>query len=68
MELIFTASALALVGSFANAQVINPDMFTMLFSIFAVAAVEVITLVTFYVYMKHKGMDFDIRNLSKLKW
>jgi hypothetical protein len=40
----------------------------MFIAIWAVAAVEVITLVTFYVYMKSRGFNFDVSKLSKLKW
>jgi len=36
--------------------------------LWAVAAVEIITLITFYAYMKSRGFDFDITKLSKLKW
>ena len=68
VELIFVASTIALVGSFSYGVTVNPYAVVMLFSIFAVAAVEIITVITFYIYMKHHGVSFDITKLSKLKW
>ena len=68
IELIFVAGIVALVGFFYISPKPNPDAVLMLLSIFAVAAVEIITVVTFYVYMKHRGVDFDVRKLSRLKW
>ncbi len=68
IELIFVASLIALVGFFSSSPVPNPDAVIMLLSIFAVAAAEIITVVTFYVYMKHREADFDVRKLSKMKW
>ncbi len=68
IELIFVASIILLVGFFSSNAIVNPDAVIMLMSIFAVAAVEIITVITFYVYMKHRGAEFDVRKLSKLKW
>ena len=68
IELIFIASTIALVSFFAYAQ--NPDSSAvpLLIGIWAVASTEIIILITFYVYMKSKGFDFDVSKLSKLKW
>jgi NADH:ubiquinone oxidoreductase subunit K len=68
VELIFVASIIALIGFFSYNQAVNPDAVIMLIAVFAVAAVEVIAVITFYVYMKHRGIDFDVSKLSKLKW
>lgn len=68
VELIFVASTVALVGNFSYGSSANPDAVIMLFSIFAVAAVEIIAVITFYVYMKHHRIEFDVTKLSKLKW
>ncbi len=68
IELIFVASSILLVGYFAYNQVSNPGALIMLIGIWGVAAVEIITLITFYIYMKHRGIDFDVTKLSKMKW
>jgi NADH:ubiquinone oxidoreductase subunit K len=68
IELIFIASIIALVSFFSYATSPDPSAVMMLIGIWAVASVEIITLITFYVYMKAKGFDFDITKLSKLKW
>lgn len=68
VELMFVSSSILLIYFFAYAS--NPDasVVPMMISIWAVAAVEVIALITFYVYMKSRGFDFDVTRLSKLKW
>jgi len=66
--LVFLASSIALVSFFAYAQNPSPSAVTMLIGIWAVASTEIITLITFYVYMKVRGLDFDLTRLSKLKW
>ncbi len=68
VELIFAASVVALTGFFASQGSVSQYAITMLFSIFAVAAVEIITVIAFYVYMKHYGIEFDISKLSRMKW
>ncbi len=68
VELIFAASIVLLVGIFSYSSKPNPDAVIMLFSIFAVAAAEVITVISFYMYMKHNRIEFDVTKLSKLKW
>ncbi len=69
IELIFMASTIAVVGFFEYAQPLSgAGAFISIVSIWAVAAVEVITLIAFYVYMKARGFDFDVSLLSKLKW
>jgi NADH:ubiquinone oxidoreductase subunit K len=68
IELVFIASTIALVSFFAYAQDPDPSAVIMLIGIWSVASVEIITLITFYMYMKAKGFDFDITKLSKFKW
>ncbi len=68
VEIIFVSSIIALVGFFSYGSTVNPSAALMLFSIFGVAASEIIALITFYVYMKYNGIDFDVTKLSKLKW
>lgn len=68
VELIFVSSIIALISFFSYSQTPNPDAVVMLLSIFAVAAVEIIAVITFYVYMKHRNIEFDVTKLSKLKW
>ncbi|MEM3839062.1 MAG: hypothetical protein QXF01_00565 [Candidatus Micrarchaeaceae archaeon] len=63
------SSTIALVAFFEyNSSAPNPGAIVMLISIWAVAAVEVITLMAFYMYMKHRGADFDVSRLSQMKW
>lgn len=68
IELIFVASAVLLVSFFSFARSPDPAAVDMLISIWAVAATEVIAMVTFYVYMKSQGFNFDVAKLSRLKW
>jgi NADH:ubiquinone oxidoreductase subunit K len=68
IELIFVADTILVIGGFSLYQSPNPAAVVMLVGIWAVAAVEIITLITFYVYMKANRIDFDVRKLSKLKW
>ena len=68
VELIFAASIVALTGFFAARGSASPYAVTMLLSIFAVAAVEVMAVIAFYVYMRHYGVEFDMSKLSKMKW
>lgn len=68
IELILASSTILLVLFFSSNATPNPDALAMLVSIWAVAAVEIITLITFYVYMKYRDIGFDVTKLSKLKW
>lgn len=68
IELVFVASTVLLVYFFTYAQGADSSAVPMLIAIWSVAAVEVIALVTFYVYMKSRGFDFDVTRLSKLRW
>ncbi|VVB77483.1 NAD(P)H-quinone oxidoreductase subunit 4L, chloroplastic [uncultured archaeon] len=68
IELIFISSTLLLVSFFAAGSTATGDPATMLVAIWSVAAAEVIAAVTFYVFMRSKGMDFDITKLSRMKW
>ncbi len=68
IELILIASTIALVGFFDFQKAQNPGAVVMLFALWSVAAVEIITLVTFYLYMRFRGVDFDVAKLSKMKW
>ena len=68
IELIFISSSILLVYFFAYGTNPDPSAVPMLVAIWSVAAVEVIALITFYVYMKSRGFDFNVTRLSKLKW
>jgi NADH:ubiquinone oxidoreductase subunit K len=68
IELILVASTILLVGFFTYSSNPDPGAFMMLISIWTVAAVEIITLITFYLYMKQRNVDFDVTKLSKMKW
>lgn len=68
VELMLVSSSIMLVYFFSYASGPNPSAVPMLVSIWSVAAVEVITLITFYVYMKSRGFDFDVTRLSRLRW
>jgi NADH:ubiquinone oxidoreductase subunit K len=68
IELMFAASTVLLIGFFSWRDAASPDAALMLFAIFSVAAAEIITLISFYIYMKHNGIDFDVSKLSRLKW
>ncbi len=68
VELIFVASTLALADFFSYGTT-SPSAGLILFvAIWAVAAIEAIALIAFYVYMKAKGHDLEIDLLSRLKW
>jgi NADH:ubiquinone oxidoreductase subunit K len=68
IELMLISSSILLVYFFAYSIAPDASVVPMLVSIWSVAAVEVITLITFYVYMKSRGFDFDVTKLSKLRW
>lgn len=68
IELIFVASTIVLVSFFDYNALSSPSGIILLFSIWAVAAAEIITIIALYVYMKSRGLSFDISKLSKLKW
>lgn len=68
IELIFIASIVLLAYFFANLQNADVSAVPMMIAIWSVAAVEVIALVTFYVFMKARGFEFDITKLSKFRW
>ena len=68
IELILVASTILLVTFFEYSSTPNPGALIMLVSIWAVAAVEIITLITFYLYMKERNVDFDVTKLSKMRW
>ncbi len=68
VELILISSSIMLISFFSYTQAPDPSAVPMLISIWSVAAVEIMALVTFYIYMKSKGYDFDVTKLSKLKW
>ncbi len=67
IELIFLASIVVLVSFFDTAAG-NPSAVIALFSIWSVLAAEIIALIAFYVYLKYKGVSFDLSKLSKMKW
>ncbi len=67
IELIFLASTILLVYFFVVRGVESSGAVLLLISIWSVAAVEVMALITFYVYMKASGQRFDVALLSKIK-
>lgn len=67
VELIFLASTIAVVGFMSYLQGSAIGAMALL-SIWAVASIEIITLVAFYVYMKSRGFSFDVSLLSRLRW
>ena len=68
IEVILIAGIIALVSFFTSAGTASAGPILMLIAIWAVAATEIIVLITFYVYMKYNGISFDITKLSKMKW
>ncbi len=68
VELMFISSSILLIYFFSYSPSPSPEAVPMIVAIWAVAAVEVIALITFYVYMKSRGFDFDVTRLSKLRW
>ncbi len=68
IELILVASMIALVAFFDFSAGQNPGAVAMLVALWAVAAVEIVTLVTFYVYMRFRGVGFDVAKLSRMRW
>ena len=68
IELIFMASTIAFVGFFEYSSSQNATGFVGLISVWTVAAVEIVALIAFYIYMKARGFDFDISLLDKMKW
>ncbi len=68
VELIFIASIVLLVYFFAFSSSPSGEGLMLLFAIWAIAAAETIVLITFYVFMKHFGFDFDVSKLKELKW
>jgi NADH:ubiquinone oxidoreductase subunit K len=68
VELILLASTILLVTFFTYQKSPDPSGIVMLISIWTVAAVEVITVIAFYVYVKARGLDFDVTRLSRMKW
>ena len=68
IEMIFIASIVLLAYFFTNTQGADASAVPMFIAIWSVAAVEVIALITFYVYMKARGFNFDVTKLEKMRW
>lgn len=68
IELIFVASIILLVAFLETSPTPDPSGVFMLFSIWSVAAVEVIAIIAFYVYIKFRGLSFDVSKLTRMKW
>lgn len=67
VELIFIASIVALVSYFTTSNIVDGSFFIILVSIWSVASIDIIGLVTFYVYMKRKVVDFNLKELTGLR-
>lgn len=67
VELIFMSSTIALAGFISGSTQGVGAGVVALVSIWAVAAIEVITLVAFYVYIKSNGYSLDVGLLSRFK-
>lgn len=68
IELIFVASTIMLVSFFDYNSLSAPSGVVLLFSIWAVASAEIITVIALYVYMKSGGFGFDVSKLARMKW
>ncbi|MDE1851332.1 MAG: hypothetical protein KGH69_01415 [Candidatus Micrarchaeota archaeon] len=68
VEVMLVASMVATVAFISYASDADPMGFVLLAALWAVAATETIALVTFYVYMKYRGVDFDVTKLSRMRW
>ena len=68
IELIFVASTIMLVSFFDYNPVSTPGGVILLFSIWAVASAEIITVIALYVYMKSNGISLDVSKLTRMKW
>lgn len=68
VEVMLVAGMIATVAFMSYNGSADPVGFVLLAAIWAVAATETIALVTFYVYMKYRGVDFDVTKLSRMKW
>ena len=67
IEVIFAGAIVALAGYFTGSYLNNGAFFMILLSIWAVASTEIIGLVAFYVYMRSKVIDFDLKKLTQMK-
>ncbi len=69
IELIFLASTILIVGFLSYSYAVGAPLgIFALLSVWAVASIEIITLVAFYIFIKTKGYSFDVSELSKMKW
>ncbi|MDE1822721.1 MAG: NADH-quinone oxidoreductase subunit K [Candidatus Micrarchaeota archaeon] len=68
VEVMLVASMIATVAFISYNEAPDPIGFVFLIALWAVAAAETIALVTFYIYMKYRGVDFDVTKLSRMKW
>ncbi|MCL5100653.1 MAG: hypothetical protein M1122_01725 [Candidatus Marsarchaeota archaeon] len=68
IELIFLASTIALVSFFVYLKNPSPSGPMALLSIWSVASVEIIAVISFYLYIRTRGFSFDIEKLSSMKW
>ncbi|MDE1761977.1 MAG: hypothetical protein KGH78_02160 [Candidatus Micrarchaeota archaeon] len=67
IEIIFAGAISALVGYYVGALSTNGSFFILLLALWAVASTEIIGIVAFYVYMRDKVSDFDLRKLTQMK-
>ncbi|MGI0141690.1 MAG: hypothetical protein ACREBF_03525 [Candidatus Micrarchaeales archaeon] len=67
IEIIFAGSMTLLTAFFDYSTITGGSFFLILLSLWAVASTEIIGLVAFYVYMKSKVADFDLKKLMQMK-
>ncbi len=68
IELMLAASTILIVSFFSSSSSPGSIGVMALLSIWVVAATEVITVISFYVYIKANGASFDVTKLNRLKW
>lgn len=67
VELVLISAIVLLVDFLAYLQV-SGEGIMLLFSIWAISAVDAIMAVAFFIYIKREGYNFDVSKLSKMRW
>ncbi len=68
LEVAFVAAIVALAYVLSTMPQPNGMGAMLLLGIWSVAAIEVMLIASFYVYMRSRGIDLDIRKLSRRKY